>query len=317
MIPEEELRHTSRALRRVFLKRGWRDVKVIRDENMLFFATRPDGKQIRFGSSTPETMPLSSAKIADSKIASYFLMEQIGVPQPETVWLSENSEEWEGQLRELLKKYSRIVVKPTMGAHGNGVKTNITTIEEALEAAHECKGGHARAGVIAQEQLDDDVFEVRVICIDYKVIGACERVPAMVTGDGEHSILELIELENREMRGEAYMGKPARIDIEEARHYLVSNNIDVMSVPAVGEKVRVLQICNVGKGGTMRHVELSHEQAELSEKIAKAFQLPVIGVDFFGDKVIEVNASPSLYCPTGDDWANECVEKFVDYLEIM
>lgn len=317
-VPEEELRHTSRALRRVLKRRGWRDVKVICASNILFFATRPDGKQIRFGSSLPSVASHFAAQLASSKIASYFLLEQEGVPQPETVWLSENKEDWKGQLEGLLAKYPRIVVKPTDGAHGIGVKTNITTLDEAMDAAIECANNKQRYyGVIAQEQLDDDVPEIRVICIDYKMVGAYERVPAAVTGDGEHSILELIELENRELRSEPYKGKPATIDIVEARHYLDKNGIDVMRVPAPGEKVRVMKICNVGVGGTMKHVELTDEQTAQAERIARLFELPVIGIDFYGDKVIEVNSSPALYCPTGDEWAEKCVESYVDYLEKM
>jgi len=317
-VPEEELRHTSRALRKIFERRGWRDVKVIRASNILFFATRPDGKQIRFGSCSPSITSRFATQLADSKIATYFLLEQEGIPQPETVWLSENKEDWKGQLEELLAKYPRIVIKPTDGAHGIGVKTDITTLDEAMDAARECANNKQRYyGISAQEQLDDDVPEIRAICVDYKMVGAYERVPAAVTGDGEHSILELIELENRELRSEPYKGKPARIDMTEARHYLDKNDIDVMRVPAPGEEVRVVKVCNVGAGGVMRHVEFTNEQIAQAERIARLFELPVIGIDFYGDRVIEVNASPALYCPTGDEWADKCVESYVDYLEKM
>ncbi len=314
-IPEEELRHTSRALRRVLLKRGWNDVRVVRDEHMLYFATRPDGKKIRFETSTPSQMSLFAAKLANSKIASYFLLEQEGIKQPETIWLDEDEGKWAKQIEDFLTRHPLIVIKPNYGAHGFGVKTDISSLDEAIDAAHHCTDKARYDGVIMQEQLSDDAMEIRVICVDYKVVGAYERVPAKVAGDGEHNILELIEFENRELRGEAYKGKPTRIDVDEAKRYLENSGVDIRRVPAVGEKVRVMKVCNVGMGGTMRHVEISDEQAILAERIARIFDLPVIGVDFYGDEVIEVNASPALYCPTGDEWADECVERYVDYLE--
>ena len=283
---------------------------------MLFFAVRPDGKQIHFCSCTPSFTSRFATQLANSKIASYFLMEKEGIAQPETVWLSEKREEWQDQLRALLEKYPRIVVKPTDGAHGIGVKTDIATLDEAMEAAIECTGD-SRVSAIAQEQLEMEVPEIRALCIGYKLAGAYERIPAAVTGDGEHSILELIELENRELRGEPYKGRPAKINMVEARRYLDKNGIDVMRVPAAGEKVRVMRICNVGAGGVMKHVDFTPEQIAQAERIARLFELPVIGIDFYGDKVIEVNSSPALYCPTGDEWADKCVESYVDYLEKM
>lgn len=53
----------------------------------------------------------------------------------------------------------------------------------------------------------------------------------------------------------------------------------------------------------------------ISEKIAKVAQLPVIGIDFYGDQVIEFNACPSLYYPTRNETATKAVTKYIDYLE--
>ncbi len=309
-IPENELRYTARFLRKEMITRGWGEASVVRTpKKILIFAARPDGKKLRFCSCMAGTTSVFAASLADDKMASYEVMKQEGIPQPETIYLPKDKDEMRVQLVGILEKYQKIVIKPVDGAHGRDIVTDISDIDEAMKAA-DCGGG-----MVAQEQLLDDIIEVRAICVGGKFIDAFKRIPAMVTGDGEHSILELIDKENRETRVEAYLGDSARIDKEAAIAYLDKCNIDKNRVPASGEKVRVISICNVGVGGTVEETELDPKLIELAEKAARTIDLPLIGVDFYGDKVIEVNPAPSLYYPTGDDSADKCVKAYVDYLE--
>ncbi len=310
-IPEEKLKYTARALRKELIARGWTDVKAVCSKMaLLLFATRPDGKKIRFSPCTPYATSKFATIIADDKLASYTLLKEAGINQPETIRLNLDKTKWREELAELLVKHKRIVVKPVGGAHGRSVTVNIESVDEALEAAFACGDD-----VIAQEQLEGDEIEVRAICIGYKFSGAYKRIPAAVEGDGKHTILELIDIENREKRGEAYGEKLAQINYDAAKDYLEKNHIDTARVPAVGEKVRVMKICNSGAGGTMEYTELDPERVAIAEKAAKTADLPVVGVDFYGDKVIEINAGPSLYHPTGDKWAMHSIEAYVDYLE--
>lgn len=309
-IPEEKLRYTARFLRKEMIVRGWGEASAIwTAKKILIFATRPDGKKIRFCACVPSTTSVFAASLAEDKLATYEVFAQEGIPQPETIHLSKDKDKKRDQLAGLLEKYSKIVVKPVDGAHGRGVVTNISDIDEAMKAAD------SDGEMIAQEQLLDDVIEVRAICVGGKFIDAYKRIPAMVTGDGEHTILELIDKENRELRVEAYLGEFARIDKKAAIDYLDKCDIDKNRVPAEGEKVRVIGICNVGAGGTVEETKLTPEQIALVEKIAKIIDLPLMGVDFYGDKVIEINAVPSLYYPTGDESADKCVKAYADYLE--
>ena len=74
---------------------------------------------------------------------------------------------------------------------------------------------------------------------------------------------------------------------------------------------------NIGRGGTVEDETDTFplEKKALAEKIAKTLDLPVVGIDFFGDYVLEVNASPSLYYPLDGPRADFGVEKLVDFLE--
>ena len=65
------------------------------------------------------------------------------------------------------------------------------------------------------------------------------------------------------------------------------------------------------------HSIFSGSAKKLSEKIAREFELPVIGIDFFGEDVIEVNSGPSLFYPTGDKSSTICVEKYVEMISKM
>lgn len=316
-VPDERLKQTARALRRILKERGWQDAKIIPTaKHLLIFATRPDGKKIRFCSCIPNESSSFACAIANDKIASYEVLKTIGAPQPDTMLLSDNEEERRGQLESFLERYGKIVIKPVDGAHGRNVETDITNIDDALVAAKACEKDDVKQNALVQEQLERGQIEKRVICIGYKYIATYERIPAQVTGDGEHTIMELIALENRDLRGEAYSGKPAKIDASKAEEFLKIEGIDSGQVPAAGEKVRVLATCNSGMGGTIEESDITPEQIELSEKIARVAELPVIGIDFYGDKIVEINAGPGLYHLTGDEEsANKCVEAYADYLE--
>ena len=310
-IPEDELRYTARFLRKEMRERGWGEASAVRTaKNILIFATRPDGKKIRFCSCIPGETTSFAAKLADDKLATCVLFEQEGIPQPETVYLSRDEQKARERLMQLLEKHPKIVVKPVDGAHGRGVVTNIENVETAMDVV-----ASYDSGAIAQEQLQDGITEVRAICIGGKFIAAYKRIPATVTGDGEHNIIELIAKENREVRVEAYQGDLAKIDVDAAERYLREKKIDISRIPEAGEKVRVMAMCNVGMGGTVEETIFDPEQIALAEKIAKVAELPAVGIDFYGDKVIEMNAGPMLYYPTGDESATKCVKAYADYLE--
>lgn len=314
-IPDDDLRWSARYLRKELQRRGWTEGKYLRSKAIgIIFAKRPDGKEVRFCSCFPYETTVIASRIADDKILSYEVLKSAGVDQPETVLLSDDEAEMRQQISEFLAKYPKIVIKPVDGAHGWGVVTGVTDIEEAVAAAKACNEleGH---NAMMQEQLPDGQKEVRTICIDGKFVAAYERIPAAVTGDGVHSVMELIDIENETIREAAYHVGLPRIDVEAAHRYLKEINFDNSVIPAAGEKVRVMGICNVGMGGTVKEVELSPEKIELSERIAKVTDLPVLGVDFLGDKVIEINAGPALYWPTGDGNEDKCVKVYADYLD--
>lgn len=308
-LPETDLPMSMRHFRRMLKERGWKAEKLCLECQNDLILTRPDGKKLRVASSTPPTTNAFGALLANNKMMCYALLNEIGVSQPETVavYAAEDT-------RPLIEKYGSIVIKPIDGSHGKGVTVGVNSVEQAEEAIAEAIAASQGLRIaIAQPQLPLEMKERRVICIDYQFVQAIERIPAHVTGDGKHTLMGLIELENRTIRAPMYKGELAYIDTGAAASFLEGR---LLEVPAAGEKVRVVASCNVGQGGTARDVsaEFSPEMREMSEKIARAAELAVIGIDFYGEQVIEINGCPMLYYPTGDAAATRAIEAYVEYL---
>lgn len=310
-LPKESLPMSMRILREVLQERGWKAEKFCAEGWNNLVLTRPDGKQLRVASSTPPTTSVFAQRIAEDKLATCAVLDTIDVPHPETVAVRESAD-----ALPLLQKYGRIVVKPVDGAHGLGITTNITTEEQLVQAVEKAVAASVELGyALAQPHLTTAAPELRIICIDYQFVLAAARIPARVTGDGKHSVAELIDLENQTLRAEAYTSNLAYIDCESALVYLGEK---ATYVPAQGEKVQVSAICNVGQGGTVEDYSdrITPEQKAQAELIARTMELPVIGIDYFGDQVIEVNACPSLHYPFAEsEKARRCIEEYVNYLE--
>ena len=309
-VDPEDLTMSTKALQKILKERGW-TADFLRGTSQYVFAKRKDGKVFKISGTAPEMTSFFAGKIADDKLATYELLKKIdGVKQAETKVASAAS------ISYLLNKYGKIVIKPVDGAHGNGITTSLETFEDAMEAVEVAKKFAPSGIVLAQQQLEFNGFETRVICINYKFVEALTRIPAHITGDGEHTVSELIDIENNTIRTEAYKSKLAFIDRDYAEKYMAEvGNREY--VPARGEKVQVIKMCNIGRGGTVEDVtdDFPSEKRALADRIARTLDLPVVGIDFFGDYVLEVNASPSLYYPLDGPRASFGVEKLVDYLE--
>ena len=306
----DDLTMTTKALQEILKERGWR-ANFLRGTHQYVFSERPDGELFYIAGSAPETTSRFAGIIADDKYATYELLNRLGVPQAETKIATAAS------ISAMLEKYKRVVIKPIDGAHGNGITTGITNLDDAFTALELAEKFSESGRALVQQQLDFNEPETRVICINYKFIEALNRIPAHVTGDGTHTVAELIQIENSTIRTEAYKSNLAFIDEDYSKQYLKETG-KADYIPKANEKVQVVKMCNIGRGGTVEDVSDSFpdDKKQLSKRIASALKLPVIGIDFLGDYVLEVNASPSLYYPLSDaKKARYGVEKLVDYLE--
>jgi D-alanine-D-alanine ligase-like ATP-grasp enzyme len=104
----------------------------------------------------------------------------------------------------------------------------------------------------------------------------------------------------------------------ETRRNLLELKRDMDDVPTIGEMVRVRLTNNYHTGGTVDVVtdQVPRRALALAERIAKALNIPLVGVDFLIDPVtkrmtvIEVSPDMAISPPEGDVVA----ERFLDVL---
>lgn len=198
-----------------------------------------------------------------------------------------------------------VVIKPCDGNQGKGVVLNIRNEEEARAA---CKEAFKYSKAVIIERFIKG-RDYRVLVVGRAVSAVAERRPPTVTGDGEHSVRELLEMENLSLlRGDDHEKPLTRIKLDSiAINLLKRDGRDEEYVPGRGETVVLRENANLSTGGTARDCtdEIHPQNAELAVKAAGIIGLDIAGVDITaedislpiddgGGAVIEVNAAPGL-----------------------
>lgn len=198
-----------------------------------------------------------------------------------------------------------IVTKPVNGNHGKGATTDIRTWEDAvigLEAAK--KYGRA---VICERFITGRDF--RALVIDYKFVAAALRTPASVTGDGTHTIQELIDIVNSDpRRGYGHEKVLTSIKVDAfTMDILDKKGYTLDTILPSGEGLWLKPTANLSTGGTATDVtDFVHpNNVMMCERIARIIGLNICGIDIMapdlstplnesGGAVLEVNAAPGF-----------------------
>ncbi|HEX8353508.1 MAG TPA: ATP-grasp domain-containing protein, partial [Pyrinomonadaceae bacterium] len=198
-----------------------------------------------------------------------------------------------------------VVVKPLDGRQGKGVSLGLSTPEE-VERAFRIAQEFSRA-VLVEEMFEGRNY--RVLVVGYKVVAASERIPCHVTGDGRHTVAELIDIENSNpLRGDGHEKPLTKIrkDDEILRTFMQKEGWSMDDVPEEGERVMLCAGMNLSTGGTAKDVtdDLHPTVKSLCERTARIMGMDVCGIDLVmrdiaepsvgGGGVIEVNAAPGL-----------------------
>lgn len=178
----------------------------------------------------------------------------------------------------LLKKFNElekpVIIKPRLGSRGRHTTTHIYT-EDDLRTAFE-RAKQLCYWVILEEHLIGSVD--RATIIDGKLAGVLAGFPPRITGDGAHTVAELIELKNK--------NKPQGIsDVvvsEEHINFLSRQGLTLQSVLPIDKTIDLLLNIGVSYGGSSAEVTGSThpEVKKILEDAAKAIGDPLIGFDF-------------------------------------
>src|SRR5207244_8674944 len=125
--------------------------------------------------------------------------------------------------------------------------------------------------------------DYRCLVIGGKLAAVAQRVPAGVTGDGEHTVRELIDAANRDpRRGIGHEKVLTRIALDDGATELVrSQGLELDDVPADGVRVKLALTGNMSTGGTSidRTIEAHPDNVEIAETAARSVGLDAAGRD--------------------------------------
>ncbi len=198
-----------------------------------------------------------------------------------------------------------VVVKPYDGNQGKGVTLNVFD-EKDIKAAFREATQYSKGVIVEQFVTGKDY---RVLVVGGKVSAVAERVPASVTGDGTHTIEELVEIANHdERRGEHHEKPLTRIRIDTVcQNILKRKGITPQHVPQHGELVLLRENGNLSTGGIAidRTDEIHPDNAEIAVLAASAIGVDIAGIDFVaedisqpirktGGAIVEVNTAPGI-----------------------
>jgi len=195
-----------------------------------------------------------------------------------------------------------VIIKPLSGSMGRGVYTDIKNQEELEKCLEDYMSRYKYKKVIVQKHYFGE--EYRVYVVGDRVVGATNRVPANVVGDGVNNVAQLIDLKNTERKKNPYLAsKPIKIDYEV--HQLLKNvGYDLDSIPKKDEIVMLRKKSNLSSGGDPIDAtnELSPEIKRLAVDTLKALpNIPHAGVDIIVNPeekdrgvVLEVNATAEI-----------------------
>jgi cyanophycin synthetase len=238
--------------------------------------------------------------IASDKQLTKTLLDQAGCPVPagETVTSL-------AQAQRVARRIGTVTIKPLDANQGKGVTTTCSTPEE-VERAFEFARKYGRH-VIVEEFLRGRDY--RVLVTGRKVAAASWRRPPHVTGDGKHTVRELVEIENSNpARGDGHTNILTRIPLDDlALQVLASQGHTLDDVLPEGASVDLRGNANLSTGGTAEDVTdlLPQETREICIRAARTIGLDVAGIDIVCQDIsqplreqrggiIEVNAAPGI-----------------------
>lgn len=258
-------------------------------------------KQHRIEAAVADTTSNIAVELASDKAATKDMLDINGIPVPHGRIIND-----EVELQEAVSEIKfPLVIKPLDGNHGNGATTDINSLEEAAEAFRIAKC--YSDSVICEQFIKGHDF--RVLVIDYKFTAAALRTPAAITGTGEHTIRELIDIVNSDpARGNGHEEYLTAITLDEvAAMMLCKKGYTPDTVLAEGEVLYLKPTANLSTGGSATDVTDTVHPSNIAmfERIARVIGLNICGIDVIatdlqtplsknGGVILEVNAGPGL-----------------------
>ncbi|MGH6648952.1 cyanophycin synthetase [Aquabacterium sp.] len=237
--------------------------------------------------------------IAGDKDLTKGLLKSCGVPVPEGEVVDSAAAAWEAAQDIGLP----VVVKPSDGNHGRGVALDLKKRED-IEAAFEVADKHG-SEVLVEQFIKG--HEHRLLVVGGKVVAAARGEAAWITGDGQSTVMQLIDAQlntdpRRGLNEDFPLNVIKPLEDEAVLLDLQRQGLDIDSIPDPGRQVLIQRNGNVAIDCTDDvHPEVEHAVT----LAARVVGLDIAGVDVVaqdisrplksqGGAIVEVNAGPGL-----------------------
>ncbi len=198
-----------------------------------------------------------------------------------------------------------VVVKPFNANQGKGVRINLNTEEQVKSAFLEAS--KYSSGIIIEKYVQGNDY--RILVVNGEVRAVSHRLPAMVIGDGVHTIRQLVDTVNQDpRRGVEHEKSLTKLRLAETElNVLESKGLTPDYVPKDREKITLRENGNLSTGGTaIDCTDIIHpDNADIAINAANAIGIDIAGIDMIAEDisksiyasegaVIEVNTAPGI-----------------------
>lgn len=308
---------------------GWR-----RGLKLRFYSVFEDGNKLKvryslssknethhFSLSMGDKVSDEAFKICNDKDLTKQYLHQHNVPAPQGEMFEEDVKE-EDIVQYGLSLGFPLVVKPTDGNAGKGVFANIQNEKDLREIIPYVRNELGFSNIIVEKYVAGEEF--RIVVIEDKVLGAMNRRPANVMGDGVLTIRQLIEQKNKIRKINPHLtSRLIKID-REVETLLEEKGYTLNTIPKQGELVYLREKSNLSAGGDAIDVteQLTPQIEEIAINAGKAIPgLKHYGVDMIVNEdrtkgvILEVNSRPGLggHLFPGEGKPRDFAKDIIDY----
>lgn len=197
-----------------------------------------------------------------------------------------------------------VVLKPAMSSHGDNVCMDIANKKDLSLAIKNFTSRYlGDPYYLLEKQYEGEEYRLFINKNNY--FAAVHRIPANVTGDGKHTLVQLVRRENfRRMHPRNTCLCRILLD-NEAIRFLRKQGLSVGYTPKMEEVVQLRRNSNVSTGGNCYDItnQVHPTYIECAKKVLKMLNTPFIGIDLLckniskksDDYVIcELNSAPGL-----------------------
>jgi cyanophycin synthetase len=306
---------------------GWRrglgiTIHAENCEKLAWYTVTSKEKSLVFNRSRSSLTTPQAVKLIINKQKTKELLGRKNIPVPEGQCFNQVC-----KLDDLLDYADRlgypVVIKPRGGSLGRGVFTNLTGREEVADYHQHLIHNLRVSELIIEKHVPGDDY--RLFVLGDKVAGAVKRIPANITGDGKHTITQLIRLKNKIKRKNPYLSAGLIKKDKEVMGFVKAGGYHLDSVLPAGKLLFLRGKANASAGGDTLDVtdDLPDVIKQASIKAVESIPgLAHCGVDVIYDagsgefSIIELNSRAQIginmypTSGTGRDIPREIIDFF-------